>query len=177
MPRANLHDRGPRPAGQVGYGASTASRGQEEQVRYEGARCWRKFACYVGERHTRHGRPEFVTTKGNVAIYLSVGRDPLLSSQRCTAAGAACSGGRGRASSAAACTRSGCRTPTSSTTARRPRTRAAKRPWAGLSRGRGCNPASCVCYAPRRACERRAAAASRQVALAAAEFARLWILA
>ena len=30
--------------------------------------------------------------------------------------------------------------------------------------------------APRRACERRAAAASRQVALAAAKFARLWIL-
>ena len=39
------------------------------------------------------------------------------------------------------------------------------------------NPASCVGCAPRRASERRAAAASRQVALAAAEFARLWILA
>ena len=38
-------------------------------------------------------------------------------------------------------------------------------------------PASCVGCAPRRACERRAVAASRQVALAAAEFARLWILA
>jgi len=39
------------------------------------------------------------------------------------------------------------------------------------SRGRGCNPASCVGCAPRRACERerRAAAASRQVALAAAK--------
>ena len=35
----------------------------------------------------------------------------------------------------------------------------------------------CVGCAPRRACERRAAAASRQVALVAAEFARLWILA
>ena len=33
-----------------------------------------------------------------------------------------------------------------------------------------------VICAPRRACERRAAAASRQVALAAAKFARLWIL-
>ena len=31
-------------------------------------------------------------------------------------------------------------------------------------------------YAPRRACERRAAAAGWQVALAAAKFARLWIL-
>ena len=47
---------------------------------------------------------------------------------------------------------------------------------AGQSRGRGCNPASCVGCEPRRACERRAAAASRQVALAAAKFARLWIL-
>ena len=51
-----------------------------------------------------------------------------------------------------------------------------KRPWAGQSRGRECNPASCVGCAPRRACERRAAAACRQVALAAAKFARLWIL-
>ena len=37
-------------------------------------------------------------------------------------------------------------------------------------------PAFCVGCAPRRACERRAAAASRQVALAAAKFAGLWIL-
>ena len=35
---------------------------------------------------------------------------------------------------------------------------------------------SCVGCAPRRACERRAAAASRQVALAAAKSARLWFL-
>ena len=34
----------------------------------------------------------------------------------------------------------------------------------------------CVGCAPRRACERRAAAAGWQVALAAAKFARLWIL-
>ena len=59
---------------------------------------------------------------------------------------------------------------------RSPCTRAAKRPWAGQSRGRGCKPVSCVGCAPRRACERRAAAASRQVALAAAKFAGLWIL-
>ena len=62
-------------------------------------------------------------------------------------------------------------------TARRPRTRVGKRPWAGRSRGRGCTPAFCVGCAPRRAaCERRAAAAGWQVALAAAKFARLWIL-
>ena len=47
-------------------------------------------------------------------------------------------------------------------------------PWAAATGG--CNPASCVGCAPRRAFERRAAAASRQVALAAAEFARLWVL-
>ena len=41
---------------------------------------------------------------------------------------------------------------------------------------RGCTPASCVGCAPRRACERRAAVASWQVALAAAKFAGLWIL-
>jgi len=40
----------------------------------------------------------------------------------CTAAGVAFSGGRGRASSAAACPSLGGRTPTSFTTARRPRT-------------------------------------------------------
>ena len=45
-------------------------------------------------------------------------------------------------------------------------------PWPRVA---GCNPASCVGCAPRRACERHAAAARRQVALAAAEFARLWI--
>ena len=65
-----------------------------------------------------------------------------------------------------------------------PRTRAGKRPWAGRSRGRGrvhpgrhsaCQRAWVGC-APRRACERRAAAAGWQVALAAAKFARLWIL-
>ena len=71
------------------------------------------------------------------------------------------------------------RTPRSSTTARRPRTRAGKRPWAGRNRGRGSapRPAFCVGCAPRRACERRAAAAGW---LAAAEFAamdfRLWTL-
>ena len=48
-----------------------------------------------------------------------------------------------------------------------------KRPWAGRSRGRRCTPASCGGCAPRRACERRAAAAGWQVALAAAKFARL----
>ena len=54
---------------------------------------------------------------------------PTLSSagSACTAAGAACSDGRGRASSAAACPPSGGRTPRSSTTARRPRTRASGR--------------------------------------------------
>ena len=82
----------------------------------------------------------------------------------------------GRASSAAACPPSGGRTPRSSTTACRPRTRAGKRPWAGRSRGRGCTPAFCVGCAPRRACERRAAAAGWQVTLAAAKFAWLWIL-
>ena len=87
-----------------------------------------------------------------------------------------CSGGRGRASSAAACPPSGGRTPRSSTTARRPRTRVGKRPWAGRSRGRRCTPAFCVRGVGarrRRACERRAAAAGWQVALAAAKFARL----
>ena len=75
------------------------------------------------------------------------------------------------------CPPSGDRTPRSSTTARRPRTRAGKQPWAGRSRGRGCTPAGfCVGCAPRRACERRAAAAGWQVALAAAKFASLWIL-
>ena len=47
---------------------------------------------------------------------------------------------------------------------------------AGRSRGRGCTPAFCVGCAPRPACERRAAAAGWQVALAAAKFARLWNL-
>ena len=93
--------------------------------------------------------------------------------QRGTGAGAACSGGRGRASSAAACPPSGGRTPRSSTTARRPRTRVGKWPWAGRSRGRRCTQASCGGCAPRRACERRAEAAGWQVALAAAKFARL----
>ena len=41
------------------------------------------------------------------------------------------------------------------------------------SRGRRCTPASCGGCAPRRACERRAAAAGWQVALSAAKFARL----
>ena len=45
----------------------------------------------------------------------------------------------------------------------------------GAVRGRGCTPAFCVGCAPRRACERRAAAAGWQVDLAAAKFARLWI--
>ena len=90
--------------------------------------------------------------------------------------GSVCSGGRGRASSVAACPPSGGRTPRSSTAARRPRTRVGKRPWAGRSRGRRCTPASCVGCAPRRACERRAVAAGWQVALAAAKFARLWNL-
>jgi len=60
-----------------------------------------------------------------------------------------------------------------STTARRPRTRVGKWPWAGRSRGRRCTQASCGECAPRRACERRAEAAGWQVALAAAKFARL----
>ena len=59
------------------------------------------------------------------------------------------------------------------TTARRPRTRVGKWPWAGRSRGRRCTQASCGGCAPRRACERRAEAAGWQVALAAAKFARL----
>ena len=56
----------------------------------------------------------------------------------------ASSGGRGRASSAAACPSSGCRTPTSSTMARRPRTRAAEGLLAGPSRGRRCTPRESV---------------------------------
>ena len=48
----------------------------------------------------------------------------------------ASSGGRGRASSAAACPSLGGRTPTSFTTARRPRTRTAERLLAGRRRGR-----------------------------------------
>ena len=54
-------------------------------------------------------------------------------------------------------------------TLRRSRTRVGKRPWEGRSRGRRCTPAFCVGCAPRRACERRAAAAGWQVALAAAK--------
>ena len=60
-----------------------------------------------------------------------------------------------------------------------PRPAARVRAWAS-GRGRGgavaagrCTPASCGGCAPRRACERRAAAAGWQVALAAAKFARL----
>ena len=86
---------------------------------------------------------------------------------------AACSGGRGRASSAASCPPSGGRTPRSYTTALRPRTRAAEQPLAGRSRGRRCTPAFCAGRARLRACERRAAAVSWQVALAAAKFAGL----
>jgi hypothetical protein len=55
----------------------------------------------------------------------------------------------------------------------RPNAEIRKRPWAGRSRGRRCTQASCGGCAPRRACERRAAAAGWQVALAAAKFARL----
>ena len=53
------------------------------------------------------------------------------------------------------------------------RARPSGRGWAGGAEPagpRGCNPASCVGCEPRRACERRAAAASRQVALGAATF-------
>ena len=51
-------------------------------------------------------------------------------------------GGRGRASSVRprACPPLGCRTPSSSATARRPRTRAAEGLLAGRSRGRRCTP-------------------------------------
>jgi hypothetical protein len=52
------------------------------------------------------------------------------------AAGVAFSGGRGRASSAAACPSLGGRTPTSFITARRPRTRTAERLLAGPRRSR-----------------------------------------
>ena len=61
--------------------------------------------------------------------------------------------------------------------ARRPRTRAGKRPWAGRSRGRRqVHPGILRGMRAAAACERRAAAAGWQVALAAAKFARLWIL-
>jgi hypothetical protein len=73
-----------------------------------------------------------------LGIYLHARRAP--STHACTAAGVAFSGGRGRASSAAACPSLGGRTPTSFTTARRPRTRTAerllKRLLAGPRRGR-----------------------------------------
>ena len=52
----------------------------------------------------------------------------------------ASSGGRGRASSAAACPSLGSRTPISFTTARRPRTHTAERLLAGPRRGRRCTP-------------------------------------
>ena len=52
--------------------------------------------------------------------------------------GVASSGGRGRASSAAACPSLGGRAPTSFTTARGPRTRTAERLLAGPRRGRRC---------------------------------------
>jgi hypothetical protein len=89
-------------------------------------------------------------------------------------AGVASSGGRASASSAAACPSLGGRTPTSFTTARRPRTRTAERLLAGPDGrcGRLTQPARCmhappgrrasvVCaragHARRQACERRAA--------------------
>ena len=87
----------------------------------------------------------------------------------CTAAGVASSGGRGRASSAAACPSLGSRTPISFTTARRPRTYVSARPrgclfvglmldWRGQARrGRRCTPASCAGHAWRQACERLSA--------------------
>ena len=64
--------------------------------------------------------------------------------RKCTAAGVAFSGGRGRASSAAACPSLGGRTPTSFTTAHHPRTRTAERLLAGPRRGRRCTPAGVV---------------------------------
>ena len=60
--------------------------------------------------------------------------------------------------------------------AARVRARPSGRGWGRAVAAGAARPASCVGCAPRRACERRAAAASRQVALAAAKFARLWIL-
>ena len=69
----------------------------------------------------------------------------------------ASSGGRGRASSVAACPSLGGRMPTSFTTARRPRARTAERLLAGPRRGRRCTPASCAGHARRQAFERRAA--------------------
>jgi hypothetical protein len=78
----------------------------------------------------------------------------------CTAAGVASSGGRGRASSAAACPSLDGRTPTSFTTACRPRTRTAERLLAGPRRGRRwVHPARRRARGThaRQACERRAA--------------------
>ena len=66
----------------------------------------------------------------------------LVSRPYVLSAGSAPTPSRGRASSAAACPSSGCRTPTSSAMARRPRTRAAEGLLAGPSRGRRCTPAS-----------------------------------
>ena len=71
----------------------------------------------------------------------------------------ASSGGRGRASSAAACPSLGGRTPTSFTTARCPRPRTAERLLTRPRRGwpPRCTPASCAGHARRQACERLAA--------------------
>jgi len=77
--------------------------------------------------------------------------------RKCTAAGVAFSGGRGRASSAAACPSLGGRMPSSFTTARHPRTRTAERLLAGPRRGRRCTPASCAGHARRQAFERLSA--------------------
>ena len=85
------------------------------------------------------------------------GAGDLSTRTTCAAAGVASSGGRGRASSAAACPSLGGRTPTSFTTARRPRTRTAERLLAGPRRGRRCTPASCAGHARRQAFERLSA--------------------
>jgi hypothetical protein len=66
------------------------------------------------------------------------GAGDLSTRTTCAAAGVASSGGRGRASSAAAYPSLGGRTPISFTTARRPRTRTAERLLAGPRRGRRC---------------------------------------
>ena len=113
------------------------------------ARCWRRVSATLDESRNKHpcnplyclavpsadGRAE----RARGARYLRARRAPPLG-QRVLAGGRSSA----RASSAAACSPSGGRTPRSSTTVRRPRTRAGKRPWAGRSRGRGCTPAFCV---------------------------------
>ena len=92
--------------------------------------------------------------------------------------GPACSGGRGRASSAAAWLPAIGRPNAEILHHGPPPAYARGQAAVGgaeprRSCGRRCTPASCGGCEPRRACERRAAAAGWQVALAAAKFARL----